>query len=76
MKEDLPAFINDELSYLKTPVNIIQLNYYDKLIRLFKKNGVAVDFIKIIEPIDLVSVSDSTIQKIIKNPFLKPKVRF
>jgi hypothetical protein len=73
MKEDLPALINDELSYLKTPVNIIQLNYYDKLIRLFKKNGVAVDFIKIIEPIDLVSVSDSTIQKILLSNLEKDK---
>ena len=65
MKEDLPYLIKEEKNYLKKQVNFIQLNYYDKLIKLLKNNGVAVDFIKIIEPIDLVAVSDSTVQNIL-----------
>ena len=65
MKVDLPALIKEETSYLKIPVNIIQINYYDKLINLLKKNDVAVDFVKIIEPIDLVSLTDSNVRKIL-----------
>lgn len=68
LKKDIHTLLIQENEYQKAALNISQITYYDLLIKLFEQKGIAVDFINIIEPIDIAAQDDVSINNLlIKN---------
>ena len=71
LKKDIPSLLIQESQFENAQLNATQIAYYDKIVQLLEKKGIKVDFIKIIEPIDIAAQNNTSVKDILIKNFKK-----